>query len=141
MKSLESLLSLEDYGIVWNEGERVVPEIWMLNPARRFTYFAHLALYEFASQWTRDAFVLDFGSGMGYGAYHLAALILAQPHQLRVHARAFVQVVAGRAAAILRCANGGHGPGVHCGRLGVGLARQEPFVERDRGLGLSERGE
>jgi len=35
-------------------------------------YFAHLAIYWFASQFCRDAVVLDAGSGTGYGSAYLA---------------------------------------------------------------------
>jgi 2-polyprenyl-3-methyl-5-hydroxy-6-metoxy-1,4-benzoquinol methylase len=72
VSSLVSYLELPKYGIEWNEGERSIPEIWAIHPSRRFTQNALLSLYEFASQFTKDMDVLDFGCGVGYGAYHLA---------------------------------------------------------------------
>lgn len=73
VSALVDYFSLEEYGIVWNDGERTIPEIWMLHPQRRFTYFGLLSLYDFASNFTKDKFVLDFGCGVGFGSYHLAA--------------------------------------------------------------------
>lgn len=70
---LVEYFSLRDYGIVWDDGERPVPEIWMMHPARRFTYFALLSLYEFATRYTVGKRVLDFGCGVGYGTYYLAS--------------------------------------------------------------------
>jgi len=73
VSALVEYFSLYDYGIVWNDGERSIPEIWMLHPSRRFTYFALLSLYEFATRYINDKRVLDFGSGAGYGSYYLAS--------------------------------------------------------------------
>lgn len=73
VSSLTTGLSLDDYKIVWNDGERSIPEIWMLHPSRRFTYFALLSLYDFATRFTKDKSVLDFGCGVGYGSYYLAS--------------------------------------------------------------------
>ncbi len=71
--ALVEYFSLNDYGIVWNDGERVIPDIWMLHPDKRFIYFAHLALYEFATRFIQGKRVLDFGCGVGYGSYYFAS--------------------------------------------------------------------
>lgn len=73
VSALVDYFSLSDYGIVWNDGERSIPEIWMLHPSRRFTYFALLSLYGFAADSIKGKRVLDFGSGVGYGSYYLAS--------------------------------------------------------------------
>ena len=70
---LTKYLSLADYDIVWNDGERSIPEIWQLVPNRRFTYFALLSLYDFAVPFCQGMKVLDFGSGVGAGSYYLAS--------------------------------------------------------------------
>lgn len=71
--ALNDFFSLPDYEIIWNDGERSIPEIWMLHPNRRFVYFALLSLYEFATRYTEGKNVLDFGCGVGYGSYYLAS--------------------------------------------------------------------
>lgn len=73
VNSLVEYLDLESYGIDWNEGERSIPQIWAIYPPRRFVHFALLSLYEFvATNFTKNMVVLDFGCGVGYGAYRLA---------------------------------------------------------------------
>jgi 2-polyprenyl-3-methyl-5-hydroxy-6-metoxy-1,4-benzoquinol methylase len=65
-------LNLKEYGIVWNEGERSIPQIWSIYPPRRFVHYALLSLYEFAAaNFTKGLDVLDFGCGVGYGSYRL----------------------------------------------------------------------
>lgn len=73
ISALNDYFALSDYEIIWNDGERSIPEIWMLHPSRRFTYFALLSLYEFATRYTEGKNVLDFGCGVGYGSYYLAS--------------------------------------------------------------------
>ena len=51
---------------VTDEGERVSPDY------KNDCYYAHLSIYQFASQFVKDKEVLDAGSGTGYGVSYLA---------------------------------------------------------------------
>ena len=63
---LPNVAWLEDPDQVSDYGERVSHLV------RDFTFYGHLSIYDFATQFCRDAVVLDAGSGAGYGAAHLA---------------------------------------------------------------------
>jgi SAM-dependent methyltransferase len=53
---------LEDAEAISDDGERVSHLV------KDFTFYGHLSIYDFATQFCRDAVVLDAGSGAGYGA-------------------------------------------------------------------------
>ena len=57
---------LDDPDQVSDNGERVSHLV------KDFAFYGHLSIYDFATQFCRDAVVLDAGTGAGYGAAHLA---------------------------------------------------------------------
>jgi predicted O-methyltransferase YrrM len=88
MTALVNYLDLPKYGIDWKDNRYVIPELWMVHPKRRFTYFAHLSIYDFACRFAEGKRVLDVGAGVGYGDYYLVARGARQVWSLEVDERA-----------------------------------------------------
>lgn len=86
--ALVNHLRLPDYGIDWTNGRFIIPEIWVLQPHRRFAYFANLAVFDFACRYAEGNRVLHVGAGLGYGDHYLAARGAREIWSLEPDARA-----------------------------------------------------
>jgi SAM-dependent methyltransferase len=54
-------------------GERVYKELYKSSPANYLIYLFHKVTYNFASEYVKDKYVLDYGCGSGYGTHYIAS--------------------------------------------------------------------
>lgn len=52
--------------------ERHVLKEWISSEAELYNHYMHVASYKFALKWAEGKKVLDYGCGIGYGAFMLA---------------------------------------------------------------------